>query len=203
MSATSTVGISRTLGHAVAGGYAALLMVSLTLWVSVACGKPRGATDSDTPTPGKANEFSHYWLGESFLAVGEVFRGPVTDEMFGGDVAGERLSIQYFADRCCSDLRLTTYSKAAWQQEQARRGPSWFEEADQSPVLLDGRDATLVRRTDPIQPIVSIFVIMDDGDLVLEASTSSQSSPGGAESNLLVGTDLLIGVLQDVRLYPE
>jgi len=148
-----------------------------------------------------------YWLGTEFAVDNLVFRGPYGAE-FGAEVEGGGVDMDYLAsvDGGNTGLRLTTYSREAWELVADRMMKQGLPGVTRRTVSVQGRDGELILQSAGARPLNAIWLVLDLRDVVVVAGANSGGavSPGGPDYNPFINNpDLLVQVMENLRPYPE
>jgi len=187
----------------------ALLWVALVLAACEPQVGPEAGYKSFLTAVAKAPDdgYSVYWLGREFQAGGLTFKGPEVGD-FGDEVVGGGVGFDYEArlpDKGGVSLRVTLYSPAAWEQITDRRSRGVQPRLEVEHTEVAGRSAEL--KTNFYSPGVAgaRILMVDMSGTVVEATTGSYvaATPGGQQPNSLMDAQTFLGVMQNLRLYPE
>jgi len=165
-----------------------------------------------------------YWLGREFTAAGQTFRGPYGAE-FGGEVTGGGIRMSYDTwpegtpfEGPTVGLDLTAYSPAAWENVRERiTNPHPLPnegKVTRRTVSVAGHDGELLAVPGGTRPINSLWLILplDNVVVVAEAAAGGKMTPlpnlfatptGPDWSPFINDLDLLVQVMQNLRLYPQ
>ena len=188
-------------------------LVALVALVAVALGSGDGA--DDVPDEELESYFLRdaaamqamglpvYWLGTEFTVDDAEFQGP---HVYGGrtEVQGGGISMSYL--RANASLRLTVYSRTAWDLVRDTMMSPPLRGVTRKTVSVGGREGELVFIPSDTRPLSMLRLILDLGDVVVVAATGAGGAtyPGGPDYNPFINKpDLLIEVMEDLRRYRE
>jgi len=147
-----------------------------------------------------------YWLGTEFTVDDLVFRGPYGAD-FGNEVEGG-MNMHYLAsiDGGNTGLDLTVYSRDAWAATAEKVLNPGLPGVTRKTVTVSGQDAQVVSVPLGTRPVNTLWLVLDLGDVVVLATAGAGGavSPGGPDYNPFINNpDLLVQVMEDLRLYPQ
>ncbi len=145
-----------------------------------------------------------YWLGNSLTASGLVLRGP----LIGGfeEPLDDAVRFDYNSVPPVASLSITLMSSAQWaavRDRVLRQGP---DHPTTRQLTVASAAATLYTTPGGTgRPVGALSLIIQLGDTVVYASTSSvgAATPGGPEANPLIDEATFLGVMQNLRPYPQ
>jgi hypothetical protein len=153
-----------------------------------------------------------YWLGREFRAGGLTFQGPY-GVGFGGEVEGGGIFMQYISwldgspgEGSHVTLEVTVYGRSAWDLVENGVGTD-VPGVTHKAVRVGDRDGDVILQGDAARPLNVLSLVLDLEDVVVVARARSVLAPaaqGGRELNTFINNpDLLVQVMQDLRLYSE
>lgn len=148
-----------------------------------------------------------YWLGTEFTVDGLVFRGPYGFE-YGPEVEGVGIEMTYQASLDGGNVvfDLNVFSRDVWELTKERVLNPGLPGVTRNSVTVAGREAQLISVPLGTRPVNTLWLLLDLGDVVVLATALAGGAvyPGGPDSNPFINNpDLLIQVMEDLRLYPE
>jgi hypothetical protein len=149
-----------------------------------------------------------YWLGREFAVDSLMFRGPYGFE-FSAEVEGVGIEMTYLASlgRGSTGLDLDVYSRDVWELTKDRVLNPGLPGVTHRAITVGGREAELILVPLGTRPLNTLWLLLDLGDVVVLAETSSLIAPaaeGAVELNPIIkNPDLLLQVMENLRPYPE
>ena len=148
-----------------------------------------------------------YWLGKEFTVGGLVFRGPHGAE-FGGEVE-QGIGMTYTATLEGGGgvpFNLGVQGRDAWELKKDRVLNPRLPGVTQRVVTVGGREAAMISIPSGTRPVNTLWLVLelDEVVVVAEALAGGPVSAGGPDySPFINNPDLLVQVMQGLRLYPE
>jgi hypothetical protein len=151
-----------------------------------------------------------HWLGTGFNTNGVTFDTLEARYPVGPAVRGiEGVETNYIGERgedIVGRLNLNTARKSEWVADEEEFRARLPRNAGTRSITVAGREAELITVSSPTRPINGYHVIIDMGDTVVVATTSSGSTGGRddvPDVNPLIDEETLLAALEQLRPYPD